>query len=256
MPRQQPEERGTEHPTAEPAPCRVVVCRDCCCGTAKVPGVDHGEQLAMSGRERPCTCLGLSRRVRTGQRDRRTALCQRPRRRSPPCLVRPRQRPRRHRRHHRLGEGRWARRCHLPRDPRPLRLRTAPQPTLSTNMWLCHGIPAEARIADTGGDHLPALATQGSHRLWHVLATERGCERWMGVVWVVKRSAFRFPRRLRGGGCPRGVPLGRTEHLPVTRPPRLLPLTVVELHVHRRSSDRLIGADPTDWHSRASDFRT
>ncbi|MEV5366358.1 (2Fe-2S) ferredoxin domain-containing protein [Streptomyces cellulosae] len=46
MPRQQPEERGTEHPTAEPAPCRVVVCRDCCCGTAKVPGVDHGEQLA------------------------------------------------------------------------------------------------------------------------------------------------------------------------------------------------------------------
>ncbi|MEV7389991.1 MULTISPECIES: (2Fe-2S) ferredoxin domain-containing protein [unclassified Streptomyces] len=46
MPRQQSEERGTGHPPAEPAPCRVVVCRDCCCGTVKVPGVDHDEQLA------------------------------------------------------------------------------------------------------------------------------------------------------------------------------------------------------------------
>ncbi|MFH0518490.1 (2Fe-2S) ferredoxin domain-containing protein [Streptomyces sp. M41] len=26
------------------APCRVVVCRDCCCGTAKVIGVDHAAQ--------------------------------------------------------------------------------------------------------------------------------------------------------------------------------------------------------------------
>nr|WP_199566820.1 hypothetical protein [Streptomyces triticagri] len=25
-------------------PCRVVVCRDCCCGTAKIPGVDHRAQ--------------------------------------------------------------------------------------------------------------------------------------------------------------------------------------------------------------------
>lgn len=30
----------------DPAPCRVVVCRDCCCGTAKVPGVDHAAQTA------------------------------------------------------------------------------------------------------------------------------------------------------------------------------------------------------------------
>ncbi|WP_177235170.1 (2Fe-2S) ferredoxin domain-containing protein [Streptomyces sp. MUSC 14] len=42
-------ERWTE---AEPgsgraaAPCRVVVCRDCCCGTPKVPGLDHAAQTA------------------------------------------------------------------------------------------------------------------------------------------------------------------------------------------------------------------
>ncbi|MFC5213195.1 (2Fe-2S) ferredoxin domain-containing protein [Streptomyces coerulescens] len=30
----------------EPAPCRVVVCRDCCCGTPKVTGVDHAQQTA------------------------------------------------------------------------------------------------------------------------------------------------------------------------------------------------------------------
>ncbi|MGW3206422.1 hypothetical protein [Streptomyces sp. NPDC001135] len=28
------------------APCRVVVCRDCCCGTPKVTGVDHMAQTA------------------------------------------------------------------------------------------------------------------------------------------------------------------------------------------------------------------
>ncbi|MEV6260153.1 (2Fe-2S) ferredoxin domain-containing protein [Streptomyces sp. NPDC051784] len=28
------------------APCRVVVCRDCCCGTPKVAGVDHDAQTA------------------------------------------------------------------------------------------------------------------------------------------------------------------------------------------------------------------
>ncbi|WP_372449152.1 (2Fe-2S) ferredoxin domain-containing protein [Streptomyces syringium] len=30
-----------------PAPCRITVCRGCCCGDpAKVPGVDHGGQIA------------------------------------------------------------------------------------------------------------------------------------------------------------------------------------------------------------------
>ncbi|MFG3021560.1 (2Fe-2S) ferredoxin domain-containing protein [Streptomyces sp. NPDC048254] len=34
-------------PVAQPAPrCTVTVCRGCCCGTAKVPGVDHAAQLA------------------------------------------------------------------------------------------------------------------------------------------------------------------------------------------------------------------
>ncbi|WP_327351685.1 (2Fe-2S) ferredoxin domain-containing protein [Streptomyces sp. NBC_01304] len=28
------------------APCRVVVCRDCCCGSPKVIGVDHAAQTA------------------------------------------------------------------------------------------------------------------------------------------------------------------------------------------------------------------
>ncbi|MDH6228489.1 MULTISPECIES: (2Fe-2S) ferredoxin domain-containing protein [Streptomyces] len=31
---------------AAPARCTVTVCRGCCCGTAKVPGVDHAAQLA------------------------------------------------------------------------------------------------------------------------------------------------------------------------------------------------------------------
>ncbi|MEU7423758.1 (2Fe-2S) ferredoxin domain-containing protein [Streptomyces sp. NPDC040750] len=34
-------------PAAQAAPrCTVTVCRGCCCGTAKVPGVDHAAQLA------------------------------------------------------------------------------------------------------------------------------------------------------------------------------------------------------------------
>lgn len=34
-------------PTAQAAPrCTVTVCRGCCCGTAKIPGVDHAAQLA------------------------------------------------------------------------------------------------------------------------------------------------------------------------------------------------------------------
>ncbi|MFJ7182338.1 (2Fe-2S) ferredoxin domain-containing protein [Streptomyces massasporeus] len=42
--------------TVRPAggvPCRVVVCRDCCCGTAKVPGVDHAAQAARLRAEVP-----------------------------------------------------------------------------------------------------------------------------------------------------------------------------------------------------------
>ncbi|REF00689.1 (2Fe-2S) ferredoxin domain-containing protein [Thermomonospora umbrina] len=35
-----PEKRGG------PVPCRVTVCRDCCCGSAKVTGIDHDEQVA------------------------------------------------------------------------------------------------------------------------------------------------------------------------------------------------------------------
>lgn len=38
---------------AGPAPCRVVVCRDCCCGTAKVTGVDHAAQTARLRTEVP-----------------------------------------------------------------------------------------------------------------------------------------------------------------------------------------------------------
>ncbi|MFG2886382.1 (2Fe-2S) ferredoxin domain-containing protein [Streptomyces sp. NPDC048297] len=34
-------------PAAQAAPrCTVTVCRGCCCGTAKIPGVDHAAQLA------------------------------------------------------------------------------------------------------------------------------------------------------------------------------------------------------------------
>ncbi|MEV7085855.1 (2Fe-2S) ferredoxin domain-containing protein [Streptomyces sp. NPDC093085] len=36
----------TVPPSGEPVSCRVVVCRDCCCGTPKVPGVDHAAQTA------------------------------------------------------------------------------------------------------------------------------------------------------------------------------------------------------------------
>ncbi|MFJ5281135.1 (2Fe-2S) ferredoxin domain-containing protein [Streptomyces parvulus] len=35
----------TAHPRAS-APARVVVCRDCCCGTPKIVGVDHAAQTA------------------------------------------------------------------------------------------------------------------------------------------------------------------------------------------------------------------
>ncbi|MEH0502180.1 (2Fe-2S) ferredoxin domain-containing protein [Streptomyces scabiei] len=53
MPQQRPEAAVAEHTSAEPAPCRVVVCRDCCCGTPKVTGVDHDRQLARLAEEVP-----------------------------------------------------------------------------------------------------------------------------------------------------------------------------------------------------------
>ncbi|WP_369193013.1 (2Fe-2S) ferredoxin domain-containing protein [Streptomyces djakartensis] len=34
-------------------PCRIVVCRDCCCGSPKVTGVDHAEQTARLRAEAP-----------------------------------------------------------------------------------------------------------------------------------------------------------------------------------------------------------
>ncbi|MEV6164864.1 (2Fe-2S) ferredoxin domain-containing protein [Streptomyces sp. NPDC052052] len=35
------------------APCRIVVCRDCCCGSVKVAGIDHAQQLARLRAEAP-----------------------------------------------------------------------------------------------------------------------------------------------------------------------------------------------------------
>ncbi|MEU5272393.1 hypothetical protein [Streptomyces hygroscopicus] len=37
----------------DPVPCRLTVCRDCCCGSPKVTGIDHAEQTARLGREAP-----------------------------------------------------------------------------------------------------------------------------------------------------------------------------------------------------------
>ncbi|MFD5429505.1 (2Fe-2S) ferredoxin domain-containing protein [Streptomyces sp. NPDC127084] len=39
--------------SAGPVPCRVVVCRDCCCGSTKVTGVDHARQIARLAEEAP-----------------------------------------------------------------------------------------------------------------------------------------------------------------------------------------------------------
>ncbi|MFI2640760.1 (2Fe-2S) ferredoxin domain-containing protein [Streptomyces sp. NPDC018610] len=36
-----------------PVPCRVVVCRDCCCGSPKVTGIDHAAQTARLRAEVP-----------------------------------------------------------------------------------------------------------------------------------------------------------------------------------------------------------
>ncbi|MGY0055224.1 (2Fe-2S) ferredoxin domain-containing protein [Streptomyces sp. LZ34] len=65
-----PADRTAEEPVTEgavdrptdPAPCRVVVCRDCCCGSPKVAGVDHAAQTARLGQDAPVrvsTCLDV-----------------------------------------------------------------------------------------------------------------------------------------------------------------------------------------------------
>ncbi|MFI8930972.1 (2Fe-2S) ferredoxin domain-containing protein [Streptomyces sp. NPDC053474] len=44
---------GSHDTATGPAPCRVVVCRDCCCGSPKVTGVDHAAQTARLRAEAP-----------------------------------------------------------------------------------------------------------------------------------------------------------------------------------------------------------
>ncbi|MDQ1015196.1 (2Fe-2S) ferredoxin domain-containing protein [Streptomyces afghaniensis] len=47
---------------AGPAPCRIVVCRDCCCGSGKMTGVDHAaqtERLRAAGPVRISACLDV-----------------------------------------------------------------------------------------------------------------------------------------------------------------------------------------------------
>ncbi|MEU8844869.1 (2Fe-2S) ferredoxin domain-containing protein [Streptomyces sp. NPDC048564] len=49
-------------PSEQPVPSRIVVCRDCCCGTPKVPGVDHAQQTARLAENAPVRisdCLGV-----------------------------------------------------------------------------------------------------------------------------------------------------------------------------------------------------
>ncbi|MFB8025510.1 MULTISPECIES: (2Fe-2S) ferredoxin domain-containing protein [unclassified Streptomyces] len=46
----------------EPVPCRIVLCRDCCCGTPKVTGVDHAartERLSARAPVRFSACPDL-----------------------------------------------------------------------------------------------------------------------------------------------------------------------------------------------------
>ncbi|MFE0852382.1 (2Fe-2S) ferredoxin domain-containing protein [Streptomyces mutabilis] len=52
----------TKAPTAAPVPCRIVVCRDCCCGSPKVTGVDHAaqtERLRAAAPVRVSDCLDV-----------------------------------------------------------------------------------------------------------------------------------------------------------------------------------------------------
>ncbi|MGW0609125.1 (2Fe-2S) ferredoxin domain-containing protein [Streptomyces sp. NPDC002788] len=49
-------------PAAAGAPCRIVVCRDCCCGSRKVTGVDHTaqtERLCAAAPVRVSDCLDV-----------------------------------------------------------------------------------------------------------------------------------------------------------------------------------------------------
>ncbi|RAY12884.1 (2Fe-2S) ferredoxin domain-containing protein [Actinomadura craniellae] len=50
----------------DPAPCRVTVCRDCCCGSPKVTGIDHVAQTARLARDAPVrisACLDVCERA-------------------------------------------------------------------------------------------------------------------------------------------------------------------------------------------------
>ncbi|MEU3554308.1 hypothetical protein [Streptomyces fragilis] len=42
---EKPDGDGRHRSSLDPVPYRVVVCRDCCCGTSKVTGVDHAAQI-------------------------------------------------------------------------------------------------------------------------------------------------------------------------------------------------------------------
>lgn len=49
-----------------PVPCRVTVCRDCCCGSAKVAGIDHARQIERLSRDAPVRiseCLDVCERA-------------------------------------------------------------------------------------------------------------------------------------------------------------------------------------------------
>ncbi|EMF57574.1 MULTISPECIES: hypothetical protein [Streptomyces] len=62
MSRQRREAAQRKHGRAEPAPCRIVVCRDCCCGTPKVTGVDHTRQVEWLSENAPvrvAACLDV-----------------------------------------------------------------------------------------------------------------------------------------------------------------------------------------------------
>ncbi|GAA3453989.1 (2Fe-2S) ferredoxin domain-containing protein [Dactylosporangium matsuzakiense] len=52
--------RRAETPATAPDACTVTVCRGCCCGTPKIPGLDHAAQLAQLRRR-----LDGAARVRT-----------------------------------------------------------------------------------------------------------------------------------------------------------------------------------------------
>ncbi|MGW0999805.1 (2Fe-2S) ferredoxin domain-containing protein [Streptomyces sp. NPDC002523] len=62
--------RRAAAPTSEAARPTVTVCRGCCCGTPKVPGLDHGAQfaelrqsLAKTGTVRVTDCLDACERA-------------------------------------------------------------------------------------------------------------------------------------------------------------------------------------------------